>query len=803
MNIKTQLFFAWLMLIVMTVGAQTVRFINKTTLQPIENVSVKSIQTGKIFLSNQQGEIHLKGIRSDDSLWISHPFYHPLKIAMSDLPITGYTIKMIHRTVILNEVVISSSRWEQMKKEVPNKIVSLDAGTISFLNPQTSADMLAESGEIYVQKSQLGGGSPMLRGFAANSVLIVVDGVRMNNAIYRSGNLQNVINVDPNVLEKTEVILGPGTVIYGSDALGGVMHFTTRKLNYTRSQKNNVQAQAFLRYSTADNENTAHIQISAGTQKLASFTAVSYSNFSDLRTGAVRSKKYPDWGKRTEYVLVLKDHDSIVQNPDPNIQVGTGYNMTSLIQKIGFKPTSNFETTYGFYYSTTSDIPRYDRLSQYKNGQLKYAEWYYGPQKWMMHRLGLRYDENLFIFDQSLFTFAYQKYKESRHTRNLNNPIRTDRVEDVDVVTFNLDLYKKLHPLTQLYYGYEGAFNHVSSSAWVNHVYTGATGPASTRYPDGGSKTRSHAFYMSIKHNLNSKVTLLAGGRFSDCYLYSSFIDTYFYHFPFEYIELKNGSLNGGISVIYRPADDWQLNYNLSSGFRAPNVDDVAKVFDSEPGVVIVPNDNLKPEHTYNAEFSLLKSFADKAKAELTLFYTHINDAMVRRDFQFQGQDSIYYDGVLSKVEALVNTGEAFIAGGSFKFIVDLWQQLSLKASFNYLKGKDQIDNVPLRHVPPPFGKVEILYSTDHLKVSFYSRFSDGFSYDELAPSEQDKPHLYAPDGSSPAWFTLNTRAFYQVNRQVQISMGIENILDRHYRTYSSGVSAPGRNFYFALKAFI
>ena len=118
--------------------------------------------------------------------------------------------------------------WEEDKKEVPVKINTITKKEADFFNPQTSADLLTASNEVFVQKSQLGGGSPMIRGFAANSVLLVIDGVRMNNAIYRSGNLQNVISLDPNTIERTEVIFGPGSIIYGSDALGGVFSFTSR-----------------------------------------------------------------------------------------------------------------------------------------------------------------------------------------------------------------------------------------------------------------------------------------------------------------------------------------------------------------------------------------------------------------------------------------------------------------------------------------------------------------------------------------------------------------------------------------------
>ena len=113
----------------------------------------------------------------------------------------------------------------------------MDIQDVQFQNPQTTADLLSNSGEVFIQKSQQGGGSPMIRGFATNRVLIAVDEVRMNNAIFRSGNLQNVISIDPFAVENTEVLFGPGSVIYGSDAIGGVMSFTTLAPKFSDSSK--------------------------------------------------------------------------------------------------------------------------------------------------------------------------------------------------------------------------------------------------------------------------------------------------------------------------------------------------------------------------------------------------------------------------------------------------------------------------------------------------------------------------------------------------------------------------------------
>ena len=137
-------------------------------------------------------------------------------------------IYLENETDELSEVTLSISKSRVKKSRVAEKIEVITKKEIEFLAPQTTADLLAATPGVRVQKSQGGGGSPVIRGFEANRVLLVMDNVRMNNAIYRSGHLQNAITVDPQSLERTEVIFGPSSVIYGSDALGGIVHFYTK-----------------------------------------------------------------------------------------------------------------------------------------------------------------------------------------------------------------------------------------------------------------------------------------------------------------------------------------------------------------------------------------------------------------------------------------------------------------------------------------------------------------------------------------------------------------------------------------------
>ena len=720
-------------------------------------------------------------------------------LSLNEIKSLNYEVQLNASTVDLGAFVVSASKWEQKKDEVPNKITSIKAKEVAYLNAQTTADLLGNSNQVFIQKSQLGGGSPMIRGFSANSVLIVVDGVRMNNAIFRSGNLQNIISIDGNILDEAEIVFGPGSIIYGSDALGGVMDFHTRKIKYAESEEPLIHGQGLLRYSSANNENTGHAEFSYSKKNWGMFTSFSYSKFGDLRMGSTGHDEY----KRNFYVDISGGADKVLSNQEPNIQRFTAYNQYNITQKFAVRLSDKIDLDYGFHLANTSDIPRYDRLIQYDEGLLKYAEWYYGPQYWMMHVLGMNLSGKK-MYDNARLTFAYQDVEESRHDRKFESDKLRSRTDYVDVFSLNFDADKKLSDKSSLFYGLEGIYNYVNSEGSFVNLTTNETGPQATRYPDGGSDYLTSAAYINFKSNLNEKLTLQTGLRYSYVSAESRFSDTTFNNFPYDEITLNTGALNASLGMVYRLSEGSRINMNLASGFRAPNVDDMAKVFDSEPGSVIVPNDNLSPEYVYNTDLGLVRSFNRSIKIELTGFYTYITSLMIRKDFTFNGQDSIMYDGEMSKVQAIQNTGSGWIAGISFDFSADLTERLGFNTGFTFMNGEDN-EGDAIRHVSPLFGSAGLSYKARKIKIKAYAEYNGQIAYENLALSEKSKPHLYACDGEgnpySPSWLTINIKGFYQLNNFLQVNAGIENLFDVRYRPYSSGIVAPGRNFIIALRA--
>ncbi len=782
-------------------NAQIITINDKITDQPIELVTIYSDSPNLYAITNAKGEADISKFKSATEIIIRRIGYRSVTLSYEDIRAQRFELYLSPSNISMDKLVVSATRWRQTESNLASKITSVTPQQVEVQNPQTAADLLSLSGEVYVQKSQLGGGSPMIRGFSTNRLLLVVDGIRMNTAIFRSGNLQNVISLDPFAIEHTEVLFGPSSVIYGSDALGGVMSFNTLTPGLSASEEQFVSGNAVARYSSANSENTYHFDVSLGSEKWGAITSFTNFNYGDLEMGSHGPEEY----LRPEFVQRIDGSDVVIANKNPQIQRTTGYSQTNLMQKLRFKPNDDWDFNYGFHYSETSDYDRYDRLIRYKNGLPRSAEWYYGPQIWVMNNFSIATKTESAFFDDAKLRLAHQYFEESRIDRDFNGTQRFSRIEKVNAYSANLDLVKNLSDKQQLFYGVESVFNDVSSSGTDTDISTGITVNGAPRYPE--STWASYAAYLNYMYEINPKLTLQAGTRYNQFILDAEFENT-FYPFPFSEAYLNSGALTGSLGVVFKPEKSIAINAVLSTGFRSPNIDDVGKVFDSEPGSVVIPNPELKSEYAYNAELGVNKVFNDELQIDVTGYYTLLEDALVRRDFTLNGQSQIMYDGELSQVQAVQNAAKATIFGVQIAAELSLPAGFEASSQFNIQKGEEELDNgntSPSRHAAPWFGTTHIKYSANHLKLDLYTVYSMKVSYNNLPDEERGKDYMYAINDAgnpySPAWYTLNLKSIYQVTKVFSFSTGVENITDQRYRPYSSGIVAPGRNLIFAVKA--
>lgn len=734
----------------------------------------------------------------------------------------------INDTVLLKETVISASRWEQEIKSVPARVLGISAKQNAFQNSQTTADMLQNTGQIFVQKSQTAAGSPVLRGFETNRVLLVVDGVRMNNAIYRGGHVQDLVTLDNAVLEKTEILFGPSSTMYGSDALGGVMSFYTKK-----PKLNKIGGNAYLRYSSANSESTGHFDFNLGFGKLASFTSFTYSDFGDLKVGKSGDLGTPNgYGQCLLYVTrdEVNNKDLVNQNANPHIMVGSGYKQIDVMEKLLFQQNEFVSHVLNLQLSTNiGNVPRYDRMLEYvydataKPTKPTYAQFDYGPQTRFMGAYTLDINKQNQFFDDAKFILSYQSVDQDRISRKLNKPNRKTQMEDLSVYSANFDLTKKLSESTTLYYGLEETFNYAKSSVSNIDIVSGIEkGGVATRYPDGGNSWNSVALYAQANKSLSDIFSLTGGLRMTSVYMKSTFKDSLWnatssplIKFPFNKMEVSAVAPCANLSLVANLPSKTKISAIVSTGFRAPNIDDMVKIFDNTLGkTVVVPNTNLNPEYAYNAELNVVQSFGKYGKVDAGVYYTILDNAMTVQATQFNGKDSVEIDGKMLKAMSIQNANSAriwgFYANATYSPIKGLNVNGSITSTFGEYTNETNLV-VPMDHIPPMFGKVSVDYSINKLKMESFVRFSAAKKLVDYSPSGEDnlsQTGITAVNNSgeaiawtgTPSWFTLNFRAAYAFAKDISLNAGVENILDTHYRQFASGVSAPGRNIYGTLR---
>ncbi len=701
----------------------------------------------------------------------------------------------------LQELVVSGTRWYTLNGNEPVKISRLSFEEGNVYNPQTAADMLGLTGEVFIQKSQYGGGSPMIRGFSTNRLLYSVDGVRMNSAIFRAGNLQNVISLDPFSIASTEVLFGPGAVCYGSDAIGGVMVFNTIGPRISAGDAPIVFGSATARTASASGEKTAHVHLGMGFDKWGFITSFTSSSFDDLKQGMYGPDKYimpyivvPEYGKDG------KVNDRVMPNSDNRRQAPSGYSQCNFMQKVRYVPTENVDLEYAFHFSETSEYARYDRHQRMKNGLPRYSEWNYGPQLWMMNHLRMSHNTNNMLYDSLRINMALQRFEESRISRDFNNPIRDIQSEEVDAWSVNADLMKSVNSRLTLMYGAEYVQNNVHSKGESTDVTTGESTTSPSRYPK--ARWYSYGIFLNSQWHILKNVHLAAGLRYN-LYSIESDFSTAGYDVPFYPKQSSDaGSLCGNIGINWFPKPHCMIRLNYSRGFRAPNVDDMGKLFDSVDGCVTVPNPNLKPEYADNVEIGVVKCFGDFLELDLSAYYTVLDNAIVRRDYLFDGSPTMQYKGDECRVQALQNAAVAKVWGVQFSMDMRFSKWFYAKGNINYQYGREELDdgeNSPSRHAAPLFGRIAAGFNHKKLSFEAFSNFQAKCKAEDIPLEERDKSEFYALDAKgrpySPAWMTINVRTTFRMMDNLHLNATLENIADRRYRPYSCGISAPGRNF--------
>jgi hemoglobin/transferrin/lactoferrin receptor protein len=727
-----------------------------------------------------------------------------MRLILSVLLFFGMSIKLLAQTDSttkqLKDVVIYANKFPTLSKNIVQRVVAL-TDKVLIQQQANTADILTASGQVFVQKSQSGGGSPVVRGFEASRVLLMVDGIRMNSAIFRAGHLQNIITVDNMILDRVEINYGPSSTMFGSDALGGVVNLFTKQPQLYKSNlvsKNTpwkINGNLVYRYGNGQNEQRQHIDVNIANNKWAYLTSFTNSRFGDMRQGNQRSAAYPDFGKRLFYVARENNTDVVKDNSaSVNIQKLSGYKQTDLLQKVLFKPNENTEHLLNIQFSNSSDINRYDRLTETSKGLPVYSEWYYGPQ--VRNMVGYKLTKsNLNGYFQKLTANAnYQHLEESRISRKFKSNNKDYRFETVDIFGLNIDL---LHQgkSSEIHVGVESYYNKVSSTSYRNNITTNVRSAITTRYSDGPTNMANYALYAQHTKFLRGNWVLNSGLRLNNVQLNANFKDTALMHFPFTDANQKNTALTCNLGLAYNGADGFRVAFGASSGFRAPNVDDLTKVFDTKTGYVVVPNKDLKPEYTYNTELNVSKTTSNYSIGA-SLFYTWFKNALVVDKFKWNNASAIVYQGVMSDVYASQNKAKAVVYGFNVNGSANLTPNTILAATYTYTKGTYQngLVEMPLDHIPPTYGRVGLKHDVKKFSAEFFTVFNGWKRMKDYNLNGEDN-EIYATKDGMPSWQIWNINTSYQASKKLSVNFQIENIADLNYRYFASGISALGRNY--------
>lgn len=716
----------------------------------------------------------------------------------------------------ISEVTVTASRISDGSMHLPQSVSIISSEDIKAAHPQTTADLLSSSGLLSVQKSQQGGGSPSIRGFESSRILLILDGVRMNNLIYRGGHLQNIITVDPSALQRAEILYGPASVAYGTDALGGLIVLTTPDplLSADNTGTPRFFGNAFMQFDGVNNGTGLHADFNIGGRRFASFTSVSFNLFGDLRSGRSHNPFMRDDDGYIHRPFSVSHHDGkdlLVPNSKSYLQLGSGYSQYDILQKFLFRQNDRLSHLLNFQFSNSSDIGRYDRLTDIKGDKPKFAEWYYGPQS----RLLVSYKfitEDWAAADNASLIIAYQNVKESRNNRKLNDVWLGARAENVNIVSLNSD-WVRFFGSHRLNVGVDATLQWLDSKAYRTDIDSGEVKPLDTRYPDGGNHFHNVDIFASHIWDINSKWTLSDGIRLGYSWLMSRFKSSEFFPFLAEHfgtVRQYNPTYSMSVGAAFRPAPDWKLGLSVATGYRVPNIDDVGKVFDSEPGMVVVPNPHIKPEKTVSADFNVATVKGNRLEWNASLFASYVFDAIALAPATVDGKDKLMYDGELSEVFSNRNNKLAYIMGASTSLQVSISRNFSANGTFTYtygnIIGRHGERDEPLDHISPLFGRVGIAFASNSRKIhaELFSLFNGKKPLSRYNLNGEDNigyATVLGPDGDGlPAWFTLNLSLSWSPSRFVAIYGGVDNILDTEYRVFASGINAPGRNFFCALR---
>lgn len=641
----------------------------------------------------------------------------------------------------LNEVIVTATRQKSSPNNLPyslNKITATDIHNYSF---RTTPEALSGATGIFVQKTNLGGGSPFIRALTGNQNLLLIDGIRMNNSTYRYGPNQYMNTIDLFSISSIEVVQGSGSVQYGSDAMGGVIQVFSKSGNF--SQKPKWDLGLIGKMVSADMEYSGRAEVGYQSKKFNLIAGMTTRKFGDLIGGDTTG-----------------------------IQTPSGYKEQAYHFKANWQLNNKILVTLASEQTIQKDVPLYHKV---KLENYKYYT--FSPQTYHLNYIRLELNNGTKLFNKIITTASYQSTNEQRNYLKNGNSNRFEEIDRVKTIGLTTEIDSKLNRNWTAISGIEWYHDQVYSSKEQINISTAQKLKMRGLYPDNA--TSSNFSLYSLHQFIIGKFQLNTGLR------YNSFAvkmkDTAAGVNQLGEVTIRPSSFVGNIALLYHIIPNHSIYASFNTGYRAPNVDDMGSL-----GLVDfryeIPAYGLKPEKTYNTEIGY-KIESKKIRASIALFYMHLKDLVNR--VQIPGQQIVGYNVYVKE-----NNQESYVRGSEIELAYKLSNQLEFVSGVSYTFGQNITKNEPMRRVPPFNGRILLKYS----KQSWNIFLEDQFAGKQTRLAQGDKDDNRIPVGGTPEWNVINLYSSVQL-KSIQIQLGLGNIMNTNYRTHGSGINSIGRNF--------
>lgn len=679
--------------------------------------------------------------------------------------------EMAARAIALDEVQVTANRGAVSSQETPQMVSVVTAQEIRRRNLQQAPEILREAAGVFVQKTNQGGGSPIVRGLKANKLLLLVDGIRLNNATYRGGNHQYLNTVDALALERVEVVHGPVSALYGSDALGGAVNVITRSPQFHRESGVAVRGAVSGAISTADHTQTSHLGLSASHARWGAVFDASIKSFGDVTRGVSGGG----------LLMQRLANDARVSRRLLETQTPQGYDSFDLSGKLGIKLSETLQLTAAHQSNRQDAVPRYDVYEAQTD-----SVWQYAPQERDLTYLGLQKNRQNFWFDFATITLSRHRQFERRKRQNFGST--GENRDQYETVTLGAQAQFNKIIAARYVFVYGGEFYHdnVATLSTQRNTATGAIAPRNPIYPDGSSFT-NFGLYGQNEFAVMPRWTVIAGARFSAFHLRAPFDAA----LNLGTVTQKPSALTGSVGTKFDLAEGVGLVANVAQGFRAPNLDDLSRLGRARGDLIFeIPNPDLKPEISLSLDAGIKLNF-ERVQANVIGYYNALTDILARRSANVAGLPYVIDEGDTVAVFQKNNAGKAYTTGFEIETEIALRPRFTMRGNLSYTYGQNKTGGEPLSAIPPLHGFAGLRFEQRQFRAEIYARFAA--AQNRLAAEDRDD--LRIPEGGTPGWYTLNLRASMPVSKNLHVNAGLANLLDRNYREHVSGFNAPGRNF--------